>query len=56
MKTNTRKRPYKVAVSEGGKVHATVTVTAEGVRDALKKAYEKVCGWQAVPPDDLPEA
>ena len=53
MKTNTAKRSYHVAVSQGGKVHATVSVTAEGVRDALKKAYEKVSGWQGVSPDDL---
>lgn len=53
MKTNTRKRSYKVTVSEGGKVHATVGVTAEGVRDALKQAYEKVSGWQGVPSEDL---
>lgn len=51
MKTNTRKRLYKVTVAEGGKIHATVAVTAEGVRDALKKSYEKVCGWQGVPPE-----
>lgn len=53
MKTNTRKRSYKITVSEGGKVHATVNVTAEGVRDALKQAYQKVSGWQGVPGDDL---
>lgn len=53
MKTNTRKRLYHVAVSESGKTHATVAVEAEGVRDALKKAYEKVSGWQGVPADPL---
>lgn len=53
MKTNTRKRVYHIAVTEGGKTHATVTVTAEGVRDALKQAYQKVSGWQGVAPDDL---
>ncbi|MGX8703143.1 MAG: hypothetical protein ACSW8H_01690 [bacterium] len=54
MKTNTRKRDYRVAVMDGsGKTHATVTVTAEGVRDALKKAYEKVSGWQGVSPESL---
>ena len=54
MKTNTRKRSYRVAVMDNtGKTHATVTVTAEGVRDALKQAYQKVSGWQGVPADDL---
>lgn len=54
MKTNTRKRSYRVAVMDGsGKTHATVAVEAEGVRDALKKAYEKVSGWQGVPADDV---
>lgn len=58
MKTNTRKRLYKVTVAEGGKIHATISVTAEGVRDALKKSYEKVCGWQGVQPETpgVPEA
>lgn len=36
-----------------GKTYATVSVDAEGVRDALKKAYEKVSGWQGVPSDSL---
>lgn len=54
MKTNTRKRNYRIAVMDGaGKTHATVNVTAEGVRDALKQAYQKVSGWQGVPGDDL---
>ncbi|MBQ1789457.1 MAG: hypothetical protein II008_04715 [Oscillospiraceae bacterium] len=54
MKTNTRKRDYRVAVMDNsGKTHATVAVTAEGVRDALKKAYEKVSGWQGTTPEDL---
>lgn len=53
MKTNTRKRLYKITVSEGGKVHSTVSVEAESVRDALKKAYEKISGWQGVPAEDL---
>lgn len=54
LKTNTVKRDYHVAVTDGhGKNYATVTVRAEGVRDALKKAYEKVCGWQTVPPEVL---
>lgn len=54
LKTNTRKRDYRVAVMDSsGKTHATVDVTAEGVRDALKKAYEKVSGWQGVPSDCL---
>lgn len=54
MKTNTRKRTYRIAVMDGtGKTHATVAVTAEGVRDALKQAYEKVSGWQGVTPEEL---
>ena len=54
MKTNTKKRNYRIAVMDGGgKTHATVNVTAEGVRDALKQAYQKVSGWQGVPGDDL---
>lgn len=53
MKTNTRKRMYHVAVSESGNTHATFTVEAEGVRDALKKSYEKCSGWQGVPADPL---
>lgn len=53
LKTNTRKRDYHIAVSLDGKTVATVTVRAEGVRDALKQAYQKVSGWQGVPADDL---
>ena len=53
LKTNTRKRDYHVAISLDGKTVATVTVRAEGVRDALKQAYEKVSGWQGVAPEDL---
>ena len=54
MKINVRQRDYIVAVNgPDGKVHATVQVHAQGVRDALKKAYEKVSGWQALPADDL---
>ena len=53
MKTNVRKRMYKVTVSVDGKVSATVAVEAEGVRDALKKSYEKVSGWQGLPADEL---
>ena len=53
LKTNTRKRDYHIAVSLDGKTVATVTVRAEGVRDALKQAYQKVSGWQGVPGDDL---
>lgn len=52
LKTNTRKRDYHIAVSLDGKTVATVTVRAEGVRDALKQAYQKVSGWQGVPSDD----
>lgn len=53
LKTNTRKRDYHVAISLDGKTVATVTVRAEGVRDACKKAYETISGWQGVPADDL---
>ena len=53
LKTNTRKRDYHIAVSLDGKTVATVAVRAEGVRDALKQAYQKVSGWQGVPADDL---
>lgn len=54
LKTNTRKQLYRVAVMDSkGKTYATVNVDAEGVRDALKKAYEKVSGWQGVPFDSL---
>ncbi len=53
LKTNTRKRDYHIAVSLDGKTVATVTVRAEGVRDALKQAYQKVSGWQGVPSNDL---
>lgn len=52
-KTNTRKRDYHIAVSLDGKTVATVTVRAEGVRDALKQAYQKVSGWQMVNPEPL---
>ena len=52
LKTNTRKRDYHVAISLDGKTVATVSVLAEGVRDALKQAYQKVSGWQGVPSDD----
>lgn len=53
LKTNTRKRDYHVAISLDGKTVATVTVRAEGVRDALKQAYQKVSGWQTVKPEPL---
>lgn len=53
LKTNTRKRDYHVAISLDGKTVATVTVRAEGVRDACKKAYETVSGWQGVEPREL---
>lgn len=53
LKTNTRKRDYHIAVSLDGKTVATVTVRAEGVRDALKQAYQKVSGWQGVASNDL---
>lgn len=53
LKTNTRKRDYHIAVSLDGKTVATVAVRAEGVRDALKQAYQKVSGWQTVNPEPL---
>lgn len=53
MKTNTRKRDYHITVSLDGKTVTTVQVHAEGVRDALKKAYETVSGWQKVTPEEL---
>lgn len=53
LKTNTRKRDYHVALSLDGKTVATVTVRAEGVRDACKKAYETISGWQMVNPEPL---
>lgn len=53
VKTNVRRETYYITVYRGAKLEQTVQVTAEGVRDALKKAYEKVSGWQGVPPDDL---
>lgn len=51
-KNNTQKRDYIVSVSLGNKLETTVAVRAEGVRDAIRKAYSRVCGWQTVP-DDL---
>lgn len=45
-KNQTVRRDYHITVSLGGKTVSTVQVRAEGVRDALKKAYEKVSGWQ----------
>lgn len=53
LKTNTRKRNYHVAISLDGKTVATVTVWAEGVRDACKRAYEIISGWQMVNPEEL---
>lgn len=53
LKTNTRKRDYHVAVSLDGKTVATVTVRAEGVLDACKKAYETISGWQKATPEEL---
>ena len=53
LKTNTRKRDYHIAVSLDGRTVATVAVRAEGVRDALKQAYQKVSGWQMVNPEPL---
>lgn len=55
-KNNTQKRDYIVSVSLGNKLETTVAVRAEGVRDALRKAYSRVCGWQAAPDDlDVPD-
>ena len=51
-KNNTQKRDYIVSVSLGNKLETTISVRAEGVRDAIRKAYSRVCGWQGVP-DDL---
>ena len=54
IKMQTRRREYHVTVSDGrGNVFTTVLVSAEGVRDALKKAYEKVSGWQRTEPEEL---
>lgn len=53
LKTNTTKHEYRVAVQMKGVTITSVAVTAEGVRDALKKAYEKVSGWQRVTPEEL---
>lgn len=51
-KNQTVKRDYRITVVDStGKTQQTVVVRAEGVRDALKKAYEKVCGWQFAAPD-----
>lgn len=55
-KNNTQKRDYIVSVSLGNKLETTVAVRAEGVRDAIRKAYSRVCGWQGVPDDlDVPD-
>ncbi len=53
-KNQTVKREYNIAVSDvHGTIYTTVQVRAEGVRDALKQAYEKVSGWQMKTPEAL---
>lgn len=54
-KNQTVKRDYHITIAAGGKTQATVTVRAEGVRDALKQAYNKICGWQTVDAEELGE-
>lgn len=47
LKNQTVRREYHITIADAaGKTVSTVQVRAEGVRDALKKAYEKVSGWQ----------
>ena len=50
-KTNTRKRDYHVAVSLDGKTVATVTVRAEGVRDAIDCQYTHILYYSASIPN-----
>lgn len=52
-KNQTVRRDYHITISLDGKTVATVTVRAEGVRDACKKAYETISGWQMVNPEPL---
>lgn len=54
-KNQTVRRDYHITIADAasGKTVSTVQVRAEGVRDALKKAYEKVSGWQKTTPEPL---
>lgn len=53
LKKNVRKQDYRVIVQMKGVTITSVSVSAESVRDAIKKAYEKVSGWQAVTPEEM---
>lgn len=48
---------YHIAVSKNGKLVTTIAVRGCTVNDALKRAYQKACGWQAIEPEniDIPE-
>lgn len=55
-KNQTKKRDFHITIASNGKVVQTVAVSAESVREALKGAYSKICGWQAIDPEDLDTA
>lgn len=56
-KNQVQTHDYHIAVSKNGKLITTIAVRGSTVNDALKKAYHRACGWQALEPEnlDIPE-
>ena len=53
LRTNTRKRDYHITVDLEGKTQATFVAKTDSVVNALRMAYEQVCGWTKTPYVDL---
>ena len=54
LKTNTRKKDYKISVTLDGKLIATYGTHTDSVVNSLKSAYEQACGWTFTPKEELP--
>ena len=54
LKTNTRKKDYKISVTLDGKLIATFGTHTDSVVNSLKSAYEQACGWTFTPKEELP--
>lgn len=55
LKTNTRKRDYHITVTLNGKIEQTFVAHTDSICNALKSAYEQVCGWTRTPVEPLPD-
>ena len=53
LKTNTRKKDYKIAVTLDGKLIATFGTHTDSVVNSLKSAYQQACGWTFTPREEL---